>query len=31
MIIPDVKGVIAILLVALFLGMILYLQWEMRK
>lgn len=31
MIIPDTKGVMTILLVALFLGMILYLQWEMRK
>jgi hypothetical protein len=31
MIVPDAKGIIIILLVALFLGMILYLQWEMRK
>lgn len=31
MIVPDAKGVIIILLLSLFLGMILYLQWEMRK
>jgi hypothetical protein len=29
--IPDVKGIIAILLIALFLGMILYLQYDIRR
>ncbi|MFM6602689.1 MAG: hypothetical protein ACKPKT_22760 [Dolichospermum sp.] len=31
MLIPDTKGVIIILLIALLLGMILYLQWEIRE
>jgi hypothetical protein len=31
MIVPDVQGVIIILLIAILLGMILYLQWDMRK
>ena len=31
MLIPDAQGVIIILLIALFLGMILYLQWDMRR
>jgi hypothetical protein len=31
MIVPDAKGVIVILLVALFLGMILWLQYDMRR
>jgi hypothetical protein len=29
--IPDAKGVMTILLIALFLGMILYLQYDMRR
>lgn len=31
MLIPDIAGIITILLIALFLGMILYLQYDMRR
>ena len=31
MLIPDAQGVIIILLIALLLGLILYLQWDMRR
>lgn len=31
MLIPDITGVITILLIALFLGLILYLQYDMRR